>query len=250
MIKSSTSNKLAVVWGDSLAGAYGRAFVESPALRDFTIYRISVPACGPFPDLIRTDKSFGAEWCSTSTLERTIFEYIQELRPDKVAIIARWDLYIRGLYSNGNLVEPKFYTDGNGPANAETSLRTIPLQLSKLISELSSDKTEVLLFGESPYLDRSPKFYVEQGLKYSNFVEPTSYLKIRTPISEMLNKSTANSKAKLFSPYQFLCPNDQCQFTVNGSFAFQDDVHISDVMARRLARDNQFNSLLSSKSQG
>jgi len=250
IIKSSTSNNTVVIWGDSLASAYGRAFAESPAMQDFTVYRISVPACGPFPDLVRTDKSFGSEWCSSSTLEQAILDYIKKLHPTKVVIIARWDLYVRGLYSNGNLVEPKFYTDKNGPANPQTSLRTIPQQINRLISEFSSGKTEVLLFGESPFLDHSPKFYKEAGGVYPKYVEPTEYLKIRTQISEMIKKSIVNSDAKLFVPYQYLCPGDQCQFIVNGGFAFQDDVHISDQMARQLALDSQFNALLSSHYQG
>lgn len=61
VIKQGESEKILVLWGDSLASAYSRAFVESPELRNYTIYRVSVPACGPFPNLRRTDNSFGSE---------------------------------------------------------------------------------------------------------------------------------------------------------------------------------------------
>jgi len=243
VIKEANSDQSLVIWGDSLAGAYSRAFLESKELKNYSIYRISVPACGPFPNLHRTDKSFGSEWCSSKNLQQEIFEYIMQLKPVTVAIVSRWDLYLRGLYLNGNLIERKFYTNRPGPATEETSIQSISVELNRIVTEFSGANIRVVVFGESPFLDEPAKFYL-QSKTVPDSVIPKDYLEIRGIVIESIIGPLLNTSAALFNPYGVLCPEDRCTFLVNGLPAYQDNVHITEEMSRYVAENPLFNSVL------
>jgi len=243
VIKKANSDQSLVIWGDSLAGAYSRAFLESKELKNYSIYRISVPACGPFPNLHRTDKSFGSEWCSSKNLQQEIFEYIMQLKPDTVAIVSRWDLYLRGLYLNGNLIESKFYTNRPGRATEETSIQSISGELNRIVTEFSGANIRVVVFGESPFLDKPAKYYLHSKT-VPNVVIPKDYLRIRGIVIESVIAPLQNTSAALFNPYGVLCPEDKCRFLVNNLPAYQDNVHITEEMSRYVAKNPIFNSVL------
>ena len=247
VIKQGNQKKVLVLWGDSLASAYSRAFVESPELRNYTIYRVSVPACGPFPNLRRTDNSFGSEWCGTSVMQRDIFKYIYELKPDMLAIIARWDLYLRGLYLNGNLIESKFYTSDTEDATEQTSQKAIPVELGRVVSEFSNSNVRVILFGESPFLDQPTEYYLQNN-DYPKHVIPHDYLEIRSLVTAAVIEPLQRTNAVIFSPYDILCPKDKCALTIEGQLVFQDQVHITDHMSRLIAKDFRFRAVLNANS--
>ncbi len=96
-----SGDKIAVVWGDSHAGALAKAIQPNSG---YSVYVLSHPGCPPSIGLMRVDKGRTASNCrSLDTLDQYL-KYIVDLKPDAAFLVARWTLYMHGWHRQGRLL--------------------------------------------------------------------------------------------------------------------------------------------------
>jgi peptidoglycan/LPS O-acetylase OafA/YrhL len=219
--------KTIVVWGDSFADAWMPPFIEASKLKGFRVIEFAHAACAPIIGVRRTDNSFSKEWCNDGVLQNQIFDTIKKIKPDKVFLIARWNLYYHGLVRNNNLIEKSFLTDEiNSEASKETSLSVFNNSLPNTINSLAKF-TEVIIMKDTPVL----KMPMEIGINTNQNYQPTraEYDAIEGPINKIIDKiiSENYNTTRSFDPTLKLCNSYYCNSIINNLPIYYDDAHIT-----------------------
>ncbi len=230
---SIDSDQEIVLWGDSTAESWAHAF----ELSNFSSKRIvlfSIPACAPLVDSYRADRSFGSEWCKTPKLQNSIFEYIKELKPSHLFLIARWSLYTDGLVENGKVIEEKFYSKNHSPGDKESTLSRIRKSSEIIASELGG--TEITIFQDAWILDETPIEAINREGNFTNLkISTKEYSRDSKETKLEIKDISIRLKWKMIDPAANLCKNDMCQVIVNNHVLFADKVHVTRYGAESLS---------------
>jgi peptidoglycan/LPS O-acetylase OafA/YrhL len=119
-----------LVWGDSFSNSWIDVFRKIAKTNDIRIVQISHAGCPPLINVRREGPHYGSKYCSTGELQDEVVSSLGNQDFKGIFLIARWNLYITGLFKNDSLVEyapivPKSIKfDSNATPSALNTFRT------------------------------------------------------------------------------------------------------------------------------
>lgn len=225
------SNQEVVLWGDSTAESWAHAFEISKYARK-KIVLFSIPACAPIVDSYRADDSFGSEWCNTPKLQNSILEYIRELQPSHLFLIARWSLYTDGLIEKGKIIEKKFYGATEAPGDKDATLMRIRESAKIIDSRLG--RTKISIFQDPWILDESPLVALNKnGITANLRISTTDYTSYSRETRLEISGISSRLEWDLIDPTKNFCERSWCQVIENNRVFFTDKVHVTQYGAER-----------------
>ena len=219
-----------VVWGDSHAEAWASAFFDIAKRFNKRIVLYRQIGCAPLLDAVRTDGQAHSQNCLTSERAKAIVNSIQQLKPNRVFLIARWSLYAHGWYVGG-ILQPATHFLSTDPAQSgtlESSQRTLvtkipetlyamaqaaPVTIVKTIPVLKADV-------EAIFIKRTTPTTLTEHLEREGFTDQVFESAIRNAPASLHNITIMN-------PAELLCSQEECAIAINNTVLYKDDNHIT-----------------------
>lgn len=216
-----------VVWGDSHAHAWLAVIADIAEAKGAKLVEFAYAGCPPVLGVRRTTVGGNADACNSFGLSAGVMDAIRKIKPKTTFLVARWSLYTRGLYVNGELVERSFVTSGpSGDATPETSKASLAIGLRSTFEALS-EFGDVVVFRTIPILN-SP---IESGaIRDPDGFEPTmAEHRAYQAIPDQLIDAAARGlpSVKIFDAANVIC-DAKCHAIVNGLPIYSDDNHVTE----------------------
>jgi hypothetical protein len=214
-------------WGDSHANSWVAGLLTLANRNGAKLVMIQHPGCPPVLGVRRSLGTGQAQACSSFTLAEHVLSAINNARPDRIILVARWSLYTFGLHSHGELVENTFITtDPGGAANLQTSVAALRQQLPVTLQRLSRI-APVLVIKTVPTLHMP----IDSGLvRDPQHFEPTlsEYRKYEAVPNEIIDQASRSlPNVSVFDPASVLCVK-KCHAVLKGVRLYSDDSHLTD----------------------
>lgn len=215
-----------VLWGDSSAAAWSPVFETIAKGENYNLVRIAMLGCPPILGASKVKYSPPALrlYCSDGTSQQRALDYIKQIKPDMVVVIAAWNQY-SGDPPTELLIHGK---SGRQVASAVTTKLVLENNLPETLNQLS-EITKVLVFRSWPILGNMPNARSVPGLGIKKLETSTPYetfIKNTSRIDQILD-TRVSSKIQFFSPSQKICDGQACHAERGGVRFYSDLYHIT-----------------------
>jgi hypothetical protein len=166
----------------------------------------------------------------TAERAKAIVTTIQNLKPKRVFLIARWSLYANGWYVGGNLQPATHFlsTDPNQPGTLESSRKTLETKLPETIYAMAHVSPVVIVKTlpvlkadvEAIFLERTTPTTPAEHRERESFANTVIENTIR-------NSPPGLQPITILDPAQLLCSADRCAIAINNTVMYRDDNHIT-----------------------
>jgi peptidoglycan/LPS O-acetylase OafA/YrhL len=227
--------KRVLIWGDSHAREWGKAFRRHARRLDVTSTTLSVGGCPPLFGVHRADMGDGSDRCDDALSARTR-DFLERFEFDVILVVARFGLYERGFHRRGQLVlgTEHFISDGYaGPASAEKSAQALYRRLPDTLVALTRlHDTKVVFVLPTPDLPET-----ENAADKDNdvFITRAEYLVQRAGVERVV-KNVQLPSMQIVDAIDALCGPDECHAVGDEGRLYWDNNHLSNHGMLRLFR--------------
>jgi peptidoglycan/LPS O-acetylase OafA/YrhL len=220
------AKKTIVLWGDSSVVAWAPVFETIAKNESYNLIRIAMLSCPPILNAAKTAFTYAPSrgYCADGRGQQAALEYIKQLRPDLVVVIAAWNSY-------GGDTPKEFLKNSNGTqreATAESTKQVLKRELPATILTLA-DVSKVLVFRSWPVLPALPntraislfgKVNVQVAVLQDEFVKDNQ--RVNNIFDEL-----GSDKIHFFSPADKVCDGVTCHAERSGIRFYSDAYHVS-----------------------
>lgn len=219
-----------VVWGDSHAEAWSSVFFDIADRFGKRVIIFRQLGCAPILDAVRTDGGAFSQNCKNSDYSKAVVATVQNLKPKRVFLVARWSLYSNGWYVGGQLQPATHFlsTNSGRPATLETSRETIRSNLPKTLYALA-EAAPVTVVKTIPILKAGVEAIFLKRMAPTTAAEHRLTEGFVNDIFEhaMLSAPSSLKAISTWDPAELLCREDQCAIAINKTVMYRDDNHIT-----------------------
>lgn len=230
------AKKTIVLWGDSSVVAWAPVFETIAKEKSYNLIRIAMLSCPPILKAAKTAFSYAPSraYCSDGTGQKATMEYISQLRPDLVVVIAAWNSY-------GGDTPREFLKNTDGTqreATAESTKQVLKHELPETILTLA-DISKVLVFRSWPVLPALPNTRTISLFGKVNSpvaVLQDEFAKENRQVNNIFD-GLASARIGLFSPADKVCDGVLCRSERGGIRFYLDAYHVSPDGALSVQKD-------------
>ena len=220
------ANKTIVVWGDSSATAWSPALETIAKQNNYTLVRIAMLACPPVVGAGKVVFSYAPArlYCSDGTSQQKVLDYLHQIKPDLVVLIAAWNQY-SGDPARELLLDRR---QDVKVATAETNRQVLERNLPETLKQLT-EVSKVLVFRSWPILTSTPNTRVVSslGISKNEAIVQQAVFEKDTKLINQIFDSLASSKIHFFSPADKVCDGMVCHSERFGVRFYSDFYHIT-----------------------
>lgn len=221
---SGEGSRTVVIWGDSHAKALR---VGEPAWPDTRVLFITHSGCPPLPGLRRVDANDGAHVCDDFDTLPAYLRTIIALRPDRVIMASRWNLYLKGWYVEGRARPDAFWVSDGQDDLARTSVdyrqAMFARGLQSAVNTLARHTRVTVLTQPVDHAQR-PFRAIEADDMTVAWPEVAAW---HAPESALFQQLELPQGADVFDTKRVFCAGDLCRTRLDGHLLYQDDNHLS-----------------------
>lgn len=204
-----------VVWGDSHANAWSPVFFKIGQEHHLRVVRLYIGGCPPLVETRRIDPAFASAPCAVFGQAERMIDIIRSVRPTRIFMIARWNLYTSGKVA---VAHPD---DHEGSAVRSNLVET---QLRKTLQALPLD-IPVTVFRTAPVLNVDPERALLRHVKAEMPVQ--EYLRQNAVFNQSIDAAVAvRQNAGVFDPAPTLCAQS-CTEVAHGTVMYANATHLS-----------------------
>jgi len=216
--------KTIVLWGDSSTGAWLPVFQKIGYEHDFSIINISFPSCPPILNARKTRFDFpeSRAYCSDGKIQSDVLEYIRQIKPDAIIVIAAWNSY-------SAVSKREFLTDiANTSADSASTVKVLETQLPQTFHALSII-APTIIFKSWPILplmpsNRNVEFWGNPKKVVS--VSKTEFNADNSQINMIFDR-LPDQNIIFYDPSNKILQHDQYVSVKNGVNLYADKYHIT-----------------------
>lgn len=214
-----------LVWGDSFSNSWIDVFRKIAKTNDVRIVQISHAGCPPLINVRREGPHYGSKYCSSGELQDEVVSSLKNQDFEGIFLIARWNLYITGLFKNDALVEyapivPKsIKLDSNAIPNALSTFRTSWVDTVKSLSR----------FGPVTTILQTPTMPIDISLikdREGVGIDPAMYLRQVGEVNQIV-RNLASVNHSFIDPRDIACKPSFCGGFDGMINLYEDDAHPS-----------------------
>jgi peptidoglycan/LPS O-acetylase OafA/YrhL len=215
-----------VLWGDSSAVVWSPVFETIAKQENYNLVRIAMLGCPPIlgASKVKYEPPALRLYCSDGTSQQRALNYIKQIKPDMVVVIAAWNQY-SGDPPTELLIDGK---SGSQVASAVTTQLVLEKNLPETLNQLSQI-SKVLVFRSWPILGNMPNARSVPGLGIKKLETTTPYetfIKNTNRIDQILD-ARVSPEIQFFSPAQKICDAEACHAERGGVRFYLDPYHIT-----------------------
>lgn len=212
-----------LLWGDSFSNSWVPAFLTVNKDRSVRIIQISHAACPPLLGVVRIGDNFGQAWCNNLELKDEIRNFLISTKINKIFLIARWNLYTKGLFKAGKLVEHSLLGfPGETFSSERGALKALEYGLQENL-QLLSGKTQWIIFEQTPTFRND----ISMNNNFENQQLNIQEFRYQTVSENKIFQGFTDKGLAIVKPSDYVCDEYICNFRKFGFNLFVDDAHPS-----------------------
>lgn len=224
-----------VLWGDSHVRNLGMALARQT---DDTFLVVRTLGCPPFVGVRRSDATESAATCSVE-VQNAVLAALERLRPDSVALVARWSLYHHGWRENGVVKNNTHFLcdDGTcGRASPATSLATMTRAFERTAKAVSAFSRLVVVEAVPTLRKTGDALVLLPPGKREAFVPTQAEHEATERALHALFETRREALGfQTFDPAADLCAAGRCRFQDERRLCYLDDNHLTIACWKRIA---------------
>lgn len=225
-----------LVWGDSFSNSWMPAFLELAEKNRQKVVQVSHAACPPIFEVRRDGDYFGKDYCDKGAIQEELRSNLKKINPSKIFVLARWNLYVKGLFKGGTLIE---YAPILELSSRNSQVNSQPLSVFR--DKVSLTALELSKFASVTFVSETPSFDqdVLEGNKFKQVKKLKSYyLQSRHDI-DLVFKGIVTKRVEYLDVTELVCNKDMCPSSSNGELLYSDDAHPSAALVLRFIKPLQ-----------
>lgn len=220
------ANKTIVVWGDSSAMAWSPVLETIAKQNNYTLLRIAMLSCPPIVGAGKVSFTYAPVrlYCVESISQQKVLDYLLEMKPDMVVVIAAWNQY-SGDPARELLLDRR---QDLKAASASTTKQVLEHNLPDTLRQLS-EVSKVLVFKSWPILTSMPntRMISRLGISKHEAIVPQAEFEKETQFINQIFDSLAAPQLRFFSPAEKVCDGVVCHSERFGVRFYSDFYHIT-----------------------
>ena len=231
---------LIVVWGDSHARTLFTSLPKSFLKPNTELMLIEHDGCPPIVGVVRADRIDDAENCRSTKTLSSYANYIASKSPQKVVLVARWSLYLRGWKKRGFRKAAYYLALNEVEAGSEDASRRAFVQgMKSTITRFRN--SELYILGQPPDLNHLN----QRTIQASDKVDRASIDRWHSVESEVFSQ-LKDLPFEYINTRDYFCNGMNCILRIHSQPIYSDNNHLKGLGILReweLIRSRIFRSL-------
>ena len=216
------ANLTVLIWGDSHSLALRKDVVVP---KDVNVISIGHSGCAPLIGLYRFDGIGNSTNCNNKEVILNYANYINDIKPDIVVLVARWPLYLNGLERKG-VRQSDHHMLTNSDENMSLVLNSDSFRKELVLHKLKD--TVDYLSAKKVYVLVSPPDLADVGLTRFNLrKEVIPYSKIKSYNAAVKDIIDEKDAFDVIDSKELFCAEGVCRLSTKGFSLYDDDNHVS-----------------------
>jgi peptidoglycan/LPS O-acetylase OafA/YrhL len=216
------ANLTVLIWGDSHSLALRKDVIVP---KDVNVISIGHSGCAPLIGLYRFDGIGNSTNCNNKEVILNYANYINDINPDIVVLVARWPLYLNGWERKG-VRQSAHHMLTNSDENMSLVLNSDSFRKELVLSKLKD--TVDYLSAKKVYVLVSPPDLADVGLtRFNLWKEVIPYSEIKSYNAAVKDIIDEKDAFDVIDSKELFCADGVCRLTTKGLPLYDDDNHVS-----------------------